>query len=428
MNTEPGLQRRLPFQGLSIKGWTNLAIAGLIAFYLAQVLLDVARGNVFGNLAIDFASFWSAGHIANRYGYGAVYDLDLMAQVQVQLMPAGITTTTPFHVMPTAYLPVFLLPFQLLALLPPSVAAGVWFLVNLMGCTLYLRTFALRLAGHGTGHRLILMLMVSAPAFLNFFIGQTNLWLMICIGEFLLTAITGKAFRSGNWLAGLLLKPQCLILIVPWLLLQRWWKTTLGMMAAGAVIIGCSWALAGTDALVRLVQLWLGYVGGLPSSDPQLMMNWRMIGIYLGQLVGPQLGWAVAILGLAASFLAALYLCRTRFDASSPRFPVAFLGIIASTTVVAWHSHVHMAMILIPPLAYLFLKDPELFKDKLDWWVFLPATVSFLKLMLAALMRAGVLSDSVIPLLDFLAGIGLLGVNMVLLGWTVNQARRWHRG
>jgi hypothetical protein len=425
MKTTPRSQVRLPFQGLSGRSWLNLAMAGLIVFYFAQVFLDVARGNLFGNLGVDFASFWSAGYIANRYGYASVYDLELMAQFQHQLMPAGAATSTAFRVIPTPYLPVFLLPFQSLALLPPSIAAGAWIVLNLVGCALYLRTFASRVAGHGSGTRLALMLMISAPAFLNFFLGQANLWLMICVGEFLLAARAGKAFPSGVWLAGLLLKPQCLILIVPAVLMQRWRRTTLGVMTASVVIIGCSWLLAGTDALSRLVQLWLGYMGGLPTNDLQLMMNWRMVGLHLSRLSTPQLGWTATILGLAATALAALYLWRARLDVSSPRFPVALVGTLAATGAVAWHSHVHMAMIMIPPLAYLHLKHRELLRARLEWWVFLPAGVNFIRLMLAAVMRASILSSSIIPLLDSLAGIGQLSVNLYLLGWALDQARSW---
>jgi hypothetical protein len=45
--------------------------------------------------------------------------------------------------------------------------------------------------------------------------------------------------------------------------------------------------------------------------------------------------------------------------------------------------------------------------------------------MLAAVMRASILSSSIIPLLDSLAGIGQLSVNLYLLGWALDQARSW---
>lgn len=338
------------FKNMTNAKWGNLAIAALLVFYCAQIVLDLAWGNLFGNLGVDFAAFWSAGYIANHRGYAASYDLELMRQVQRELVPARAAPLSDLGALPAAYLPVFLLPFQALALLPPKSAAAVWMGLTLLGTTLYLRAFVARLGERHPGSHLLLMLMVSLPVFLNFFLGQVNLWVMICVGEFLLAASAGRDVASGAWLSGMLLKPQLLILMTPAIVMQGWKKAFLGMAAAGTIILGGSWLLAGTEGLHRLAQLWFSYVGELRTGDPQLMMNWRMIGVLLRQLGAASLGQIVAILGSSLTALAALFIWYRRLDINSRDFPIAVLGIMAATAATAWHSHVHMAMILIPPL------------------------------------------------------------------------------
>ena len=416
---------RVPFRDLPREKWINLAVAGLLTYYAAQVILNILWGNLFGDLGIDFGSFWSAGHLANQFGYSSVYNIELMGQTQRQLLPERALAISGLGVIPTPYLPVFLLPFQLLALLPPAPAAALWMALNLAGSILYLRRFSRRLAGRPLEFRLLLLVMASAPIFLNIFTGQVNLWLMICVGEFLLARRSGKPFQAGLWLAGLLLKPQTLVLIVPAVLWQRWKKTTLGMLAGAAAVIAGSWVLAGSEALRQLANLWLGYAGGLPTNDPQLMMNWRMIGFHLAGLAGPTWANFVVIAGMLATAGAALALWSRPLGTDSTKLTVASLGLFAATCTVAWHAHAHMAMLLIPPLLALVLQPRPVAQRAFLWWILLPAALYVIRTILASIMRLGAMGEAAYSLLDILAGIGLLAMNLILLGWTLRQSRPW---
>ena len=400
----------------------------MLFIYLAHIALDLAWGNLFGNLGVDFAAFWSAGHIANLLGYEAAYDLDLLSRVQAQLLPPRAAFLAQTRIIPTPYLPVFLLPFQALALLPARLAAGLWMGLNLMGTLTYVRCFALRIGAGGSARRLRMLLMVSVPVFLNIFLGQANLWLLICMGEFVLAHRAGRDFRSGAWLAGLLLKPQCLLLILPAILLQRRREVAAGISVAGATIIFVSWLLAGTAGLAALARLWIGYAGGLPTNDIQLMMNWRMIGFYLQVLVGS--GWAqgIVFVGMAVTSILAIVLWLPRFDAFDPRSDIAILGVMAATTLVAWHSHVHMAVILIPPLLALAVVPQLPVGRVVGVWIWLPAVLSVLRIFLAALTRLGALPDTTYGALDLLAGLGLFVADLVLLLWSLGRIAPWTRG
>jgi hypothetical protein len=416
--------RRL-FRNLTREAWQNLGIAAVVLVYLAQVVLDIAWGNLFGNLGVDFAAFWSAGHIANQYGNGAVYDLEVVAEVQRQFLPARALMTDAVRILPTAYLPPFLLPFRALALLPPAAAATVWIALNFLGSVLYIGYFAASIAGRHVRTLLLVLLMISVPIFQNTFLGQANLWLMICIGGSILANRAGREYRSGAWLAGLLLKPQCLFLIVPAILLQRRWKAAVGMLLAGASIILASWFLAGTAALADLWRLWIGYVGGLPTNDPQLMMNWRMIGIHLQGLVGS--GWAqiIVIAGMAVTILAAFLLSMHRFDPMDPRSTIVILGVMAATALISWHSHVHMAMILVPPLLALAVVPQVPFGRVLYTWVWLPVAIHIVRIVLAAVARAGTLPVAAFNALDLLGGLGLFVVNLMLVVWALRRLAPW---
>jgi hypothetical protein len=193
------------------------------------------------------------------------------------------------------------------------------------------------------------------------------------------------------------------------------------MLLAGASIILSSWLLAGTDALTSLSRLWMGYVGDLPTSDPQLMMNWRMIGIHLQGLVGSDWARAITLAGMAVTIIAALVLSLRRHEPRDHRATMVILGVLAATALVAWHSHVHMAMILVPPLLALAVIPRLAFGRVLSLWVWLPAAIYVIRILLAALARAASLPDATFGLVDLMGGLGLFLVNLMLVVWSLRR-------
>ncbi|MGZ6316856.1 MAG: glycosyltransferase 87 family protein, partial [Anaerolineales bacterium] len=213
--------RRRPFQNMTAEGWQNLALTAILIFYIAQCALDIQWGNMCGHLAIDYCSFWSAGRVASTRGYADVYNLNIMESVQRSVFPARYETGGTFATVPTPYLPIFVLPFSLLGFLGPFAGYWIWAILNLVVLLYYLRFFAIKMTGQPPSKRLMLLILLSLPVFLNFFYGQVNIWLTIFLGEYMRAAASGKPFKAGLWLAGLLLKPQYLILIGVAVLMQR---------------------------------------------------------------------------------------------------------------------------------------------------------------------------------------------------------------
>ena len=415
---------RTPFRDLTAEKWQNLAIAALVVFYAAQITLDIAWGNLFGRFASDFASFWSAGFIANHQGYAAVYNLDLLGRIQQPLLPATASGPSAFHPIPTPYLPVFIVPFQLLALAPPVPATCIWEIVTFLGTIAYLWFFYRKIGGRSPSGRLIMLMLVSAPVFLNLFTGQVNLLLTICAGEYLRAAIAGRQFSSGLWLGGLLLKPQCLILIVPALVLQRSFRTLAGLCASSAALFAASLWLGGVESMRRLTDLWLGYTRGLPTNDVSIMMNWRMMGLHLANIMAAPHAWSLALTGLVVTALVTLALWVRPEKTDSGRFAVSITATLAATGVVAWHSHVHMAMLLVPALMLLYVSQREALGNLVVWWVFLPAGLYFIRLILASAAQVGLFPSQAGGFLDLLAGVGVFGLNLYLLGWALWMLRK----
>jgi hypothetical protein len=414
------MKRNTPFINLSSTGWLNLAAAGLLVFYLIQISLDLFWHDMCGHLAIDYCAFWSAGRIANTNGFSAIYNLDLLRQIQLNIFPR-LTATTPVPL-----LPIFIIPFQLLALLNVQTSYWIWTLLNLVVYFLYLTFISIHWTNRPISRRLFLLISLSLPVFVNLFTGQINVFLMVCIGEFIRMSLTGKSFKAGIWLSGLLLKPQSLILIIPFLILQRSYKTLAGWAASSTILLGISFTLIGFNGLQKLAGLWLGYVGGLPTNDVEIMMNWRMVGLHLSSVSSPELGWIAIGLGLTATLIAVTTIWDRPIDEASSTFVFAVLGILAATNIFAWHSHVHMAMILIPPIIYLI--GINHFPDKIfNYWVFLPAGVYAGVFALAAFITVNLLPASLNEFINFLRGVSEFGLNIYLLGWVVLFFRKQNK-
>jgi hypothetical protein len=110
----------------------NLLIAAIAAYYLAQVFTAFWNSGFFNNLGSDYLSFWSSGHIANTQGYRSVFDLKSQAATQILYAPID-----QVGVVPTPLFPVFIIPFQFMAWIPPRISFVVWTVINITVLFIY---------------------------------------------------------------------------------------------------------------------------------------------------------------------------------------------------------------------------------------------------------------------------------------------------
>jgi hypothetical protein len=413
---------RLPFQNLTSDNWLNLALASVLAIFVFYFVWQMLLGRLCSQIGVDYCDFWSAGSVATTHGYAAVYDLRLLDRAQKSILPAHLDPTT-IPVVPFPYLPIFAVPFQLLPLLPLAAGFILWSALNLGAFLLYLKFFASRLNLQPFSMRLHLLILASLPAFLNVFTGQVSLWLVICVGEFMRAYMQGRPFRGGLWLGGLMLKPQALILIVPILLLQRSFRAVAGLAACLISIGVASAALMGQEGLLQMFALWRTYAKGQASNWIEGMVNFRMLGFHLSTIAPSWTAWIVAAAGTVVVLILAFRGWRRPFDPRSPMFPIGILGILAATTAVAWHSHIHMAMILIPPM--LLLHQAGILPPRaLYYWVFVPSVLFLLAVFAPpALARLNMIPDAGARFIYFFLAAAQLAANLYLFWWSLRTSR-----
>ncbi|MBN2339283.1 MAG: DUF2029 domain-containing protein [Acidobacteria bacterium] len=392
----------------------SLVLAALALYYAAKIVLVLGSPRMCGNFGMDYCAYWSAGRIIDEHGMAAAYSPDLLELYQGRAHP-GIHVPGS-GVLGILYPPVFLLPFRYLSLLGPSAGFLVWTLVNLAAFVLYLRFFAEKMTGAPPSPRLLLWMLLSLPAFVNFREGQVNVWLAVCAGEFLRAIVSGRSWRAGFWMGGWLLKPQLLVLILPLLAIRKAWRVLGGFGVSAAAVLAVSSALAGAEGMLSLVRiLELAARGGV-SSNPSAMTNWRMAGALAACSAIPGAGWVVAIAGSVLTTVLALYILGKRPVGDPRAAATALIGLSAATGLVAWHAHLHMSLIVIPPMLYL-LMERRVSRRMLLLWVLLPVIFQVSGYPAAYAIDRWGRPDQVAQVLAFARGFPGFLLNLALFGW-----------
>lgn len=410
--------------GLSVKEkssnkWLNLLLAALLTFFLINLALPLIRGS--WTEVIDYVAFYTAGDIANEGKFADFYNLETLKARETELLLSLDGQVEPdFVVNPIQYLPVFILPFSLLARLDFPLSLWVWQVLNLVGLVGYLWFFTGKASGKTPSHQVVLLFLASLPVLLNFHYGQVNVWLLICVGEFLRAAQDQKPYAAGLWLGGLLIKPHLLILLLPFLLIQKRFKEIVGFGLSALAVMGLSFILVGADGFIALKDVMFEAAQGGVSSGYEYMMNWRMVSHYVELFSSPLVGKVVLIALMTITAGLPLVIFRKKIAADSSHFAIAVLGVLAATTAVTYHIHVHTAMILIPVLLYLLIRGE--IGPKWVWgWSMAPTLLYFAQYILAVLLLQGILPKSLAVLGQISFGMGMLVVNMMLLGWVLRQ-------
>jgi len=403
---------RLPFRALGLRPWLNLGLAVLGLFYLAFGLFYLWTGRVVNHLGVDFRTFRASAEIAWKYGFGAIYDPAKQDEFQKPWYDQGIFGTgfDSYDYAPTYYLPAFVLLFLPLLLFDPRTSFYLWTGLNVLLLVLYLWRFQRALQDRpdwGILSRMVL----SVPVFTTLMAGQVNVLLLICMGEFILALRKGRDFPGGLWLAGLLLKWQVLVLFLPGLLLGRRFRTLAGFALAAFLILALSVVLVGPEGLLAVGNLYLkASFGENRTINPQLMMNWRSLAANLGQVLPTALAWVPAVIGMAATAIAALALWVRRPEASSPAFGFVLLGTYAATCAASWHMHIYTSLPLILPLLLLYGQGQVSWKV-IYLWLYVPAVLFPLLYLLTSELSFN------------LIGLTMLGLNLFLLGYSIGRVR-----
>lgn len=399
--------------------WITAALIAVAAAFFLYAALSLWHRGLFEYVGSDYRTLWSSALIARSQGFRAVYQLDVQAEFQrplydhyktrLPVLVPPLAARIPFGPIPTPYLPVFVLPLQPFLLLPPVAGHVLWVVFNAAAYVLYLVRFT---KATGLDDRSLLISMVLAsPLLFTLLFGQTNVWLALFFGEYILATLHGRPFQAGLWLAGMLLKPQTLVLFLPGLFLARDWKTLTGFAVAAIPVCGVSALLLGWTGVLEYVRLLLLYPGTLPTTFPESMMNWRAFALNFASALPSSLAWGLALLGLLATAAGGLALWRQPLANSPVRAVVVALGTYAATCAVAWHSHIHMALPLVVPLGFL-VACGILPRTLYNTWLLAPQAAF---LVPAFLIGPGLAHN--------LIGFTLLILNLALLIWAIRFLR-----
>lgn len=377
--------------------------------------------------ATDFRGYYASAQIAWQQGFARVYHQPTQDEYQAKLplpCPDGSLASPPLRVtMP--YLPAFVILLLPLPVLGFSSSYTLWTLVNLTVLVLYCWRFCRALAGTVSVLKL-LQWIVCLPLLATLSLGQMNVFLVICLGEFTLAMARGKEYRSGFWLAGLLLKPHTLILFLPGLALSRRWKPLLGFLAGFGLILGGSYLLAGWQGLQDMLGMVFQFADPKFETAPT-MMNWRSLALNLQEAIPIGLAWGIAVAGMILVALSGLSLwllqtsqppAGTRSISADHGLAIAsdqafspslwtiylVLATYAATCSIAWHSHFYMLLPMIPFLIYLDGQN-RIPSGLLALWIWGPP----LFYGLLAWIDPGLARNGL--------GLGILGLNLVFFAW-----------
>lgn len=303
-------------------------------------------------MGTDFRGYYTSAQIAIERGFASVYDHSVQSEYQSILSHSCAAESLPaMERVSMPYLPVFVLLFLPLQL--PDFTAGylLWVCVNLAILVLYPLRFAKALGVRPGGFHL-LQWVICLPVIVNLYLGQMNLVLMLCLGEFTLALLRDQRTRAGLWLAGMLIKPHTLPLLLLGLLISRQWVVIRGFLAGALVVAGASAALAGLEGVRSSLTLAAEFAGPLIKTAPT-MMNWRAFALNLSAIIPDGWAWVISIAGMMLVAGVASYLWLRWNNLSDTGTVLLVLTAYAGTLTLAWHSHFYLLVSLVPLLVYL---------------------------------------------------------------------------
>jgi hypothetical protein len=405
-------KKSLPFQGLKSHQWFRLSAFAIVFLFFIYLGISLPNRGLFEYWGLDYRTFRASALIAQRDGFSKVYDLVIQEQYQYALFDeySGGRGQVTYETVPTPYLPVFIAIFEIFTVFKPIPGFVFWVVVNLLIFALYMVRIK-RMLPHVDESIPWMSFAVALPLLLNVAFGQVNLLLVICLGEFIISKISDREFVSGLWLAGLLIKPQTLVLIIPGLLFSRRFRILAGFLIASIAVFTLSLLLAGEEGFKQLFLLLIQYPSNLATTYPESMMNWRALAINLSAYLPSSVSWGFAIGGILVSIATSLSLWFLPSDQSPMMFVIAVLVTYAATCTVSWHSHVHMAAPLLVPM--ILLRVYSLFPISLfSLWFLAPSLVFPIT---AIILGAG-------PA-HILAGLSYLVLNSLLIVWYIKNVR-----
>ena len=164
----------------------------------------------------------------------------------------------------------------------------------------------------------------------------------------------------------------------------------MGFFASPGIILAISLQLSGLTGMRAPINLWTNYSDGVAPIVPEIMINWRMVGVNINNLLNTSLGWVITGLGTILTILAVSFLIKHIPSYGSSEWVMKLMGVFVAALAITWHAHYHMAMVLVPFMVYALVN--KLVPDKwiLFWGITTPVVFNgtlIIELYFFGLMR-----------------------------------------
>lgn len=321
--------------------------AGLLAASFATADRNqTAFGTPLGN---DFAGFYAAGTLLNRYPAGELYNQELEDRQWHELLPR----LEPDAKLPYVHPPFVAFAFRGFALLPYAGAFALWLVLS---AGLYVAGFGLVVrAGDlpADDRTTALLLALSFEPFVMecWLGGQLSAvgFFCLCLACFL--DRRGRPVASGAALGLCLYKPTLLVLVLPLLVLGRRWRTLLGFGGCGLVLATGTLLAVGWDACLGFLGAVLGFTRTTTGNSGLELRLWKYVDLnsWLRLLLGGEgrLRWVVlpaaGLVGVA--FLFAAWRRAGRGDGAGRQ--LAWATTLTATLVVNLYVGVYDSLLVV---------------------------------------------------------------------------------
>jgi hypothetical protein len=337
--------------------YLGLAIIINAIFWVVRTGVEWYVFGLFYVVGVDWSRFWGATKAFVHTGPNAAYQLDAIAHYMQPLAGyyAGHVGDMTLKVGPAPYPPIFLAIFAPFTLPPAPVGFLLWTLANLILAVPVARSLSCYFPVEQ--RRLVAVVMLlSYPLVMALFVGQMVILLLFAFWRGYLALERGDDLRAGAWFGLLLMKPQYAAVLFLVLLLKRRWPAIVGGIATGLGLLLSSLIVGGIDGIVAYVRMLLfdypNYSGGVAIS-PQGMISWRGLMMNLEPDGGSTTGLVLTAIFSVMSLSLLLMIWRGAWNPRIPRFHNQMLATMLVTLLVAYHSQVHGAVLLMVPAAMI---------------------------------------------------------------------------
>ncbi len=387
----------------SPRGYLGVAIVINAVFWAIRVGVEWSKLGLFYVVGVDWSRFWGAAKAFIHTGPSAGYSLGAISQYMQPLSSyyASTVSDMSLKVGPAPYPPIFLAIFAPFTLPPAPVGFLLWTVANLLLAVPVVRALARHFPPEQ--RRLItVLLLLSYPLVMALFVGQMVVILFFAFWKGYEALQRGDDLRAGAWLGLLLMKPQYAAVLLLVLLMKSRWRAIAGATATGFGLLISSLLVGGLGGIIAYVRMLLvdypNYSGGLAIS-PQEMISWRGLVLSLEPDVGKMTGLVLTGAFSLISLLLLLVIWRGPWNPRVPRFHHQMLATMLVTLLVAYHSQVHGAVLLIVPAALIAAGEvePSLVKKAIVVSVFAPPFVVSISAVVQG--NAGMISLFYLPLM-----------------------------